>query len=264
MEAGQALDHQPRSSLRPEKKQRARRRRLAAQHPHWARGLAEAVWWSRLAQPTLPTWACAGRELRLLQKRVVKDDPQPTALAGDGRLVRTTPCPAEQVWLRFAAGPPVSGLTTQLLAWYSERRGRLGKQALLLLWENASGLTSQAVRQWLGTHNRTVKQAQRGVRMGFCRLPSQSPWLNRIEPRWVHGNRAVLEPQRVLTAIELETRVYAYYGNQPEPHLAIIQKDASSCIRTTGQHPRREGYRQNLACYQVTSDALESLCAPPA
>jgi transposase len=199
---------------------------LAARHPRWALGFADEVWWSRLAQPNLHTWADAGRELRLLHKCLAKGDPEPKALACYGLLVRLVPTTAEQVWLRFATGQPRSDLTIQFLAWCSERLQRLGQQALLLIWDNATWHTSQAVRQWLRTHNRMVKQTQQGVRIVSCRLPLQSPWLNPIEPRWVHGKRAVLEPQRALTAIELETRVYAYYGCQSEPHLSISQKVA--------------------------------------
>jgi hypothetical protein len=44
-----------------------------------------------------------------------------------------------------------------------------------------------------------------------CRLPSRSPWLNAIEPKWVHGKRAVVEPTRKLTAAELQQRLCAYY-----------------------------------------------------
>ena len=51
-----------------------------------------------------------------------------------------------------------------------------------------------------------------GARIVVCPLPSKSPWLNPIEPKWVHGKRAVAEPDRLLSAAELEARVYAYYG----------------------------------------------------
>jgi hypothetical protein len=36
--------------------------------------------------------------------------------------------------------------------------------------------------------------------------------LNRIEPKWVHGKRAIVEPDRPLTASEVVDRVCAYYG----------------------------------------------------
>lgn len=63
---------------------------------------------------------------------------------------------------------------------------------------------SKQVKTWLRDHNQTVQQEARtnksGVRIipGF--LPIKSPWLNRIEPKWVHGKRAIVEPARLLTA----------------------------------------------------------------
>lgn len=200
--------------------------RLAETHPDWALGFADEVWWSRLAQPNLHSWTPPGGELRLVEKTSAKDDPDPKAIAGYGLLVRATTTTPDRLWLRFATGQPVSGITTQFLTWCCEQLAMLDKQALLLVWDNASWHKSQEVRNWLRTHNRTVKQPQKGVRILSCRLPSKSPWLNPIEPKWVHGKRAVLEPERVLTAAELETRVYAYFGCQPEPHLTIPQKVA--------------------------------------
>lgn len=168
----------------------------------------------------------ANAELRLVQKAASPTDPDPKALACYGLLVRATATTPEQMWLRFARGPPVSGITIPFLAWCSEQVAALGKQALLLVWDNASWHRSQAVQQWLRTHNQNVKQSQQGGRIVSCRLPSQSPWLNPIEPQWVHGKRAVLEPERVLTAAELAARVYDYYGCRPEPPLVISQQAA--------------------------------------
>ena len=34
-------------------------------------------------------------------------------------------------------------------------------------------------------------------------LPKKSPWLNAIEPKWIHGKRKVVEPGRLLGADEL-------------------------------------------------------------
>ena len=45
----------------------------------------------------------------------------------------------------------------------------------------------------------------------MCGLPSKSPWLNPIEPRWAHGKRAVIEPAYKLTGAELKRRLCAYY-----------------------------------------------------
>src|SRR5262249_48376939 len=63
-------------------------------------------------------------------------------------------------------------------------------------------------------------QAKRegGVRILACYLPVKSPWLNAIEPKWVHGKKGIAEPQRKLTAQEVKDRVHSYYGcEQLEP-----------------------------------------------
>jgi transposase len=164
--------------------------------------------------------------LRLEEKAVPKTDPEPTAIACYGLLVRATATTAEQIWLRFARGQPVSGLTTQFLEWCCERLAAQGKRALLMVWDNASWHKSQLVRSWVREHNRQVKAEGMGVRIVACFLPSKSPWLNPIEPKWVHGKRAILEPARVVTAQELAERVCAYYGCDHDEHLAIPEMAA--------------------------------------
>ena len=52
-----------------------------------------------------------------------------------------------------------------------------------------------------------------------CYLPVKSPWLNPIEPKWAHGKKAIVEPDRLLSAAEVCDRVYAYYGCDPEAPL---------------------------------------------
>jgi hypothetical protein len=83
---------------------------------------------------------------------------------------------------------------------------------LLLIWDNASWHTSKEVRRWLGSHNRRVKDGGEGVRIVSCLLPKQSPWLNAIEPKWVHGKRKVVEPDGLLGAYELADRVLPNLG----------------------------------------------------
>jgi hypothetical protein len=136
------------------------------------------------------------------------------------------PQTTEQMLLRFVAGRPVSTVTMDFLAWCSQRLTAQGVRALVLIWDNASWHKSQAVRTWLRRHNQRVKATGEGVRILACRLPVQSPWLNPIEPKWVHGKRAVAEADRLLSAAELETRVYAYYGCDREEHLVMPKKVA--------------------------------------
>jgi hypothetical protein len=44
----------------------------------------------------------------------------------------------EAIWLRFVQGRPVSQVTEDFLAWTCERLAAEGRQALLLVWDNAA------------------------------------------------------------------------------------------------------------------------------
>jgi hypothetical protein len=82
------------------------------------------------------------------------------------------------------------------------------------------------VRRWLGRHNREVKEKGGGVRIVGCLLPKQSPWLNSIEPKWVHAKRKVVEPGGLLGAYELADRVCRVFGCPHHEHLIVAQKVA--------------------------------------
>lgn len=195
----------------------------------YALGYQDETWWSRVTQPRLHTWSEEGAELHLVEQTVTKGDADPKALACYGLLVS---CPAapetlpEQVWLRFVDGHPISDITIQYLAWCSEQLARVGKKTLIMIWDNASWHVSHKVRDWIRTHNREVKQKGQGVRIVPCYLPIKSPWLNAIEPYWVHGKRDIVEPARLLTAQELAQRACAHYGCSYEPHLTVTEKVA--------------------------------------
>jgi hypothetical protein len=198
--------------------------RLAATHPTWALGFQDEVWWSRLARPTLKRWGAAQPPLRLVEQTVAPDDPDPKALACYGLLVRwVLPSGSwhEEAWLRFVDGRPVSAVTTRYLAWCCTKLAAAGKEALLLVWDNASWHVSRAVRRWIRAHNRQVRRDGCGVRIIAGYLPIKSPWLNPIEPKWAHGKRRVVEPDGLLTARDLADRVCAAFGCAHEPHLAI-------------------------------------------
>ncbi len=223
------MDHQPRPGVRAEKSARDRLIRLAASHPTWALRFQDEVWWSRTASPALSSWAEPDRPLRLVEQAVADADPDPKALACYGLLVRWAEPPGgwrEEAWLRFVDGRPVSAITTQYLAWCCAKLQAAGKAALLLAWDNAPWHVSRAVRTWIREHNRHVKQAGAGVRIIPCYLPSKSPWLNPIEPKWGHGKRRIVEPARLLTADELIGRVCDAFDCPHEPHLAIHQDAA--------------------------------------
>ena len=216
----------PDPAYAPKKKRRDRLIQRAMAQPTWALGFSDEVWWSRLAQPDQHGWTDAEATHKLQELTPPTDDPDPKALACYGLLVRPGPQQADQMWLRFVAGRPVSAVTIDFLAWCSAHLAAQGFTALLLIWDNASWHRSQAVRRWIRQHNQQVKRGAVGVRIVVCQLPSKSPWLNPIEPKWVHGKRAVSEADRLLSADELEARVYAYYGCEREAHLVMPKKVA--------------------------------------
>ncbi len=177
-------------------------------------GFADEVWWSRFARPGLHAWT-SEEPLHLAELTPDKDDPEPKALACYG-LLRTD---TQRVMLRFVDGRPVSDVTCQFLPWICQQLAKEGKTALLLVWDNASWHISKQVRAWIRAYNRQAR-AQGGVRIVVCQLPSKSPWLNPIEPRWVHGKRATAEPERQLSSQELKERIVAYYGCQLLPPIS--------------------------------------------
>ena len=112
-------------------------------------------------------------------------------------------------------------MTEDFLSWVCGRLAAEGKQALLLVWDNASWHISRRLRAWIQTHNRQAKK-EGGVRILVCQLPTKSPWLNPIEPRWAHGKKAIVEPDRLLSRQEVETRVCQYYDCDQEEHLKQV------------------------------------------
>ncbi|MBA2691087.1 MAG: transposase [Rubrobacter sp.] len=192
-------------------------------NPQWATGFQDECWWSREALPTLNAWAEDGEPLRLVQRSVANDDPEPKAVSCYGLYL---PELDGQTWLRFVDGRPVSSITTQFLGWCCEKLQTAGKKFLLLVWDNASWHISKEARRWLGKHNRKVKESGEGVRIVSCLLPKRSPWLNPIEPKWVHGKRKVVEADGLLGAYELAERVCRVFGCPHYEHLTVPQNVA--------------------------------------
>jgi len=171
-------------------------------------------------------WAEGDEPLRLIAQTRPTDDPDPKALACYGLLVRRATDDPDRVWLRFVDGRPVSVLTTAFLGWCCHKLEEAGVPVLLLVWDNASWHISRAVRAWLRDHNRRAKREGKGVRILTCQLPIKSPWLNPIEPKWIHTKRRTVEPAGLLPARELEQRVCAALGCSVEDHLRIPEKVA--------------------------------------
>jgi transposase len=189
---------------------------LASGKPDWIVGYLDEVWWSRFAQPMMHSWAQRGAPLRLVSRQKKKNDPEAKALSCYGVLLEQAP--ERQMLLRFVKGRPVSHVTTAFLAWVCQQLQRQGKRVWVLVWDNASWHISEEVRGWIRAHNQKAKR-EGGVRIVVCGLPVKSPWLSPIEPTWLHGKRAICEPEGELTMAQLMDRICAHYECELLPPL---------------------------------------------
>ncbi len=158
--------------------------------------------------------------MRLCQKERTAEDEAAKALACYGLYLPDSGRDSGRMLLRFVEGRPVSALTCRFLAWLLGSLQPRGIRALVVFWDNASWHVSRQVRAWVRQHNRRAKR-DGGLRLLICPLPKKSPWLNAIEPKWVHGKRAVAvaETERVLPPEELAHRLCRYYGCEHHEHL---------------------------------------------
>lgn len=197
---------------------------LAEQKLDWAFGYQDEVWWSRLSPPDLHSWAEGDEFLKLIEQVHRKDDPDPKAIACYGLAVHwyeQNKVKHEEVWLRFVKGNPCSDLTIQYLEWLLEKTRLADKKVLVMVWDHATWHKSMAVRQWIREHNRTVKKDGQGIRLLPFLLPKKSPWLNPIEPMWIHAKRKIVEPDKKLPATELVRRVCAVFRQPILPYLTL-------------------------------------------
>jgi hypothetical protein len=187
--------------------------RLASKHPEWVLGFIDEVWWSRIARPPLRAWA-AGHPLKLHVVCSRDDDPDPVALCCYGMLRQDT----DKVMLRFVEGRPSGSVTAQFLGWVCEQLAAEDKSRLIVIWDDPSWHSGKPVSDWLANHNRAVKR-EGSVEVVLCPLPVRSPWLNNIESRWGPAKRAILDPDRILTAQEVVSRVCEHFGAPSLPYL---------------------------------------------
>jgi transposase len=189
------------------KRQRNRLLKLSEQNPDWIVGFLDEVWWSRLREPMMHSWSEQDTPLQLVEKTQDKPETEPKAMACYGVYLKAE----AQMLVRFVEQRPVSEVTCQFLEWVTAQVSEMGKRVMPLIWDNATWHVSKQVQQWIKQHNAQVKRSGKGVRLIVFQLPVKSPWLNAIEPKWVHAKRAIVEPQRKLSVQELKTRVCDYF-----------------------------------------------------
>ena len=203
------MDPQPRSSLCSQKKRRDWLKDRARQHPDWLLFDEDECWFSRFAQPHAHAWCLPGQALRLVQRTPPRHAPE-KALACFGARRQDI----QQVYLYFSLGQPVSEQMWVFIIALLEIARQEGKRVVVLIWDNASWHISHRIREWIRSYNHAAKAAGE-PRLLVHGLPSKSPWLNPIEPCWVHAKRKVCEPDGELTATELRRRLAAYFNTQP-------------------------------------------------
>jgi transposase len=188
----------------------------AAENDDWLLFDQDECWFSRFAQPNAFAWAEPGEPLRLIQRTPKRDEPE-KALACFGAVRQDT----QETVLYFAAGQPNSELMWLfIIALLALARSEL-KKVVVLLWDNATWHKSKRLRQWIRTYNQAAKQAGE-PRLLTWLLPRHSPWLNPIEPRWIHAKRAVCEPEGELSSAELKRRLSSYFDTEPFWHSQTI------------------------------------------
>lgn len=162
----------------------------------------DECWFSRFAQPNAHNWGGID-----LLHRTPKPKAEQKALACYGAVRDDT----RQMHLAFCPGQPNSEHTLAYLPLLLNVARAEHKKILIVIWDHASWHKSKKVRGWIQAHNRQAKH-KGDVRLIVWLLPKKSPWLNPIEPRWIHGKRAVLEPGMTdLTPIVLRKRLCAFY-----------------------------------------------------
>ncbi len=179
---------------------------------------------------TLHGFSEEGKSLRLIEHSLAKDDPEPKAISCYGLYVPHF----KETWVRLVGGRPISAITTQFLSWCSEKLYGRGKKVWVLIWDNAPWHVSKQARCWIKEHNHKVKKGTlEGVRIISCYLPTKSPWLNAMEPKWIHGKRKVVEADRLLGAHELAERDCAAFER---PHTSIYPSPKMSLDHAVWKH----------------------------
>lgn len=178
----------------------------AREQDEWLLVEQDECWFSRFAQPALHAFAEAGANLRLVE-RTPETGAADQALACYGARCQQT----QARYFYLAGGQPNSEKTLALVQSLLEVAKGQAKRVLVVLWDRASWHTSHKVERWVRQYNRQAKKQADGVRLLTYLLPSKSPWLNSMEPIWLHAKRKVAEPDGALTVKVLKERLCAHF-----------------------------------------------------
>jgi transposase len=169
----------------------------------------DECWFSRFKQPNLHTWVAAGELFRLVEPTPAYDETE-KALACYGAVRQDT----QQTYLYFSNGQPNSEETWLFIMGLLATARQEKIRVVVMIWDHATWHKSKRLRQWIRAYNLAAKKSGQPRLLTFL-LPRKSPWLNPIEPRWVHAKRKTCEPDGELTAQELKRRLAAHFDTEP-------------------------------------------------
>ncbi len=180
----------------------------AKAHSDWLLVDQDECWFSRFAQPSLHAWAAPGEALHLIQRTPAKDESD-KALACYGARRQDT----DDVLLYLCDGQPKSEFTWLMIGRLLDVARQEKKRVLAIIWDHASWHKSKRLKRWIRSYNQQAKRED-DVRLLTLLLPKKSPWLNPIEPCWIHAKRKVCEPDAELSPDELRRRLCAHFHTE--------------------------------------------------
>jgi transposase len=127
----------------------------------------------------------------------------------------------QEIYLYFSNGQPNSEHMWLFIMGLLALARQAEIRVVVMIWDRATWHKSKRLRQWIRAYNRAAKQTEQPRLLTFL-LPKKSPWLNPIEPRWVHAKRKTCEPDGELTAMELKRRLATHFGTEPFWNSQII------------------------------------------
>ena len=163
-------------------------------------------WFSRYAMPRLRSHGPRGERTRIPLREASGFQPK-KAVAVYGALT----IPEKRICIRCMDEQPRSETTWSFLGNLVDYARRNHRRWLVVIWDNAGFHKSKRLMEWIRRHNRAQSDRSDGVRIVPYRLPTRSPWLNPIEPHWLHCKRAAYSVDTTPTPKELKRSVYRYF-----------------------------------------------------
>ncbi len=173
--------------------------------PDWLVLEQDECWFSRFSQTALHTWSAAQEPQRLVQREPQRKEAD-KALACFGAVCQNS----GQRYFYFGQGQPNTDKIILMLERFLAIARYQGKRVLLIFWDRASWHQSKKLYRWIRTHNQHAKLTG-DVRLLTVLLPSKSPWLNSMEPHWLHAKRKVAEFDGKLSVAMLKRRLCAHF-----------------------------------------------------